>query len=69
MTGFMEIPVQYARFDFFLRPPPPPPFMKSGHVTDRLKKKILCLKAAARICFSVRIWFCKIQTFIFFLLK
>ena len=30
------------------------------------KKKILCLKAAARICFSVRIWFCKIQTFIFF---
>ena len=31
------------------------------------KKKILCLKAAARICFSVRIWFCKIQTFIFFL--
>ena len=35
----------------------------------RLKKKILCLKAAARICFSVRIWFCKIQTFIFFFLK
>ena len=33
----------------------------------RLKKKNLCLKAAARICFSVRIWFCKIQTFIFFL--
>ena len=30
------------------------------------KKKNLCLKAAARICFSVRIWFCKIQTFIFF---
>ena len=36
----------------------------------RLKKKILCLKAAARICFSVRIWFCKIQTFIYlFFLK
>ena len=32
----------------------------------KAKKKILCLKAAARICFSVRIWFCKIQTFIFF---
>ena len=35
----------------------------------RLTKKILCLKAAARICFSVRIWFGKIQTFIFFFLK
>ena len=35
----------------------------------RLKKKILCLKAAARICFSVRIWFCRIRTFIFFFLK
>ena len=32
----------------------------------KAKKKILCLKAAARICFSVRIWFWKIQTFIFF---
>ena len=29
----------------------------------------MCLKAAARICFSVRIWFCKIQTFIFFFLE
>ena len=36
---------------------------------DKAKKKILCLKAAARICFSVRIWFCKIQTLIFFFLK
>ena len=35
-------------------------------VSLRLKKKILCLKAAARICFSVRIWFWKIQTCIFF---
>ena len=35
----------------------------------KAKKKILCLKAATRICFSVRIWFCKIQTFIFFFLK
>ena len=38
-------------------------------VTYKAKKKILCLKAAARICFSVRIWFCKIWTFIFFFLK
>ena len=35
----------------------------------RLKKKILCLKAAARICFSVRIWFCRIRTFTFFFLE
>ena len=32
----------------------------------KAKKKKFCLKAAARICFSVRIWFCKIQTSIFF---
>ena len=40
-----------------------------GAVACNAKKKILCLKAAARICFSVRIWFCKIQTFIFFPFK
>ena len=41
-----------------------PPYVLSDSL--RLKKKILCLKAAARICFSVRTWFCKIRTFIFF---
>ena len=37
----------------------------------RLKKKnsVSQAQAAARICFSVRIRFCKIQTFIFFFLK
>ena len=30
------------------------------------KKKILCLKAASRICFSMRVWFRKIQGFFFF---
>ena len=38
-------------------------------VVIRLKKKFCVSKAAACICFSVRIWFCKIQTFIFFFLK
>ena len=32
----------------------------------RLKKSILCLKAAARIYFSVRVWFSKIQGLNFF---
>ena len=33
------------------------------------KKKILCLKAAARICFSVRIWFLQNSDFHFFFLE
>ena len=29
------------------------------------KKKNVCLKAAARVCFSVRVWFSKIHAFIY----